>query len=318
MRSLDAAMSQFGAGRRWVLRRRIPLAFPFTLNVEPTDRCDCRCVMCPRLSGQTREMEWALFEKAIGEVRRQGGVERLYLHKFGEPLLHPEIDRMIRFAKETGATQRVVLTTNGRGLSPELSARLLGSGLDELKISVDAASEGTYLAVKGVPGLSGVEENVRAFVRERDRRGLKRPTVVVKMLLLRSTQSEAAAFRERWRRAADRVLLEGLIHYGERWRSMDPFPQREVERYPCAFLWYTLVLNADGSISICCADHDKTGVVGHLDEGIHAAWRGPALRAVRERHLDGRYDSEPCRSCSYWRSREDIGTWLRGARERVL
>lgn len=317
MRKMDAWLSRWAWGRQWILQRRLPLSFPFTLNIEPTDHCDCACAMCPRSSGGTHMAE-TTFEKIMMELEERGGVERLYLHKFGEPLLHPHIDDLVRRAKAFGACRRLILTTNGRSLTPDLSRRLILAGLDEIKFSIDAVSEEGYRKVKGVPGLVQVEANVMAFLQERERAGSSRPVVKVKMLPLKITQHEISGFRSRWRGVADEVLIERLIHYGGRWQDLEASPETAVERFPCTYLWYTLVVNAEGSISVCCADHAKQGCVGHVKEGLLSAWQGESLRSIRRSHLEGRFDFEPCRTCSYWRSRENIGAWLRNHRDTVL
>ena len=54
----------------------------------------------------------------------------------GEPLKHPEIVELVRYAKSIGFCQ-VSMSTNGFLLSRQLLADLEGAGLDQLQISVD-------------------------------------------------------------------------------------------------------------------------------------------------------------------------------------
>ena len=66
---------------------------------------------------------------------RELGVARLGFQG-GEPLLHPDIVELVRYAKSLGF-YRVSMSTNGFLLTRELVADFERAGLDSLQISVD-------------------------------------------------------------------------------------------------------------------------------------------------------------------------------------
>jgi len=274
--------------------------------------------MCPRKSDGETDLEWPTYVKAMEEAASWGGVERLYLHKFGEPLLCGDIARMVVYAKRIGAARQVILTTNGHFLTSDVGRELCMADLDEIRVSLDANTEESYRQVKGVAGLKNVRSNLMTFMDVRRTLNKKRPYVVAKILPLQGTLNEVEGFRANWEGVVDHVAVEGLIHYGERWKRMDVRSLADMERYPCTFLWYTLVVNSDGTLSVCCADWEKKGVVGTVEEGLLRAWHGSGLRKIRLQHLQGNYEFEPCRDCEYWRSRENIGSWLRRQGDKVL
>ena len=78
---------------------------PPHLYIEPTNACQLACVMCPR--DQSRKpvgfLEFTLFEKIVSDSLAHGTRRRIVLHKDGEPLLHPELPRMIAYLKEKQA-----------------------------------------------------------------------------------------------------------------------------------------------------------------------------------------------------------------------
>jgi MoaA/NifB/PqqE/SkfB family radical SAM enzyme len=53
----------------------------------------------------------------------------------GEPLLHPDVDTIVRYIRQRGAIATVI--TNGYLLTPAMIQRLNGAGLDSLQISID-------------------------------------------------------------------------------------------------------------------------------------------------------------------------------------
>ncbi len=76
---------------------------------EITNVCNLNCSFC---HGTKREKKFISFEDfATVADKLRGKCEFLYLHLLGEPLLHPEIERISAYAKELGF--KVMLTTNG-------------------------------------------------------------------------------------------------------------------------------------------------------------------------------------------------------------
>src|SRR5262245_8020354 len=82
-----------------------------SLNVETTNYCNLRCTICPVNRGMVRQKRWldpAAFRSLID---RTPTLRFILPFQWGEPLLHPEIDSMVRYAAARGI--RSMLTTNG-------------------------------------------------------------------------------------------------------------------------------------------------------------------------------------------------------------
>ena len=69
------------------------------------------------------------------------------LHGVGEPMLVKDLPRMIRHLKDRGTY--VLFNTNGTLLQQKKFQGLIDCGLDELRVSLDAADRATYLKVRG-------------------------------------------------------------------------------------------------------------------------------------------------------------------------
>lgn len=136
---------------------------PETLYVETTNRCNLKCRGCIQHRGSwepPRDMILDEFESIIGEAQ---GVRRIMLHGIGEPLLNPQLPAMVSIAKEWGA--EVAFNTNGTLLDRPVRKALVAAGLDELRISLDAASPDGYAIVRG-KGFDSVVRHIRAFTEE--------------------------------------------------------------------------------------------------------------------------------------------------------
>jgi MoaA/NifB/PqqE/SkfB family radical SAM enzyme len=79
----------------------------------------------------------------------------------GEPLMVRELPRMIRHLDGRGV--HVLFNTNGTLLDERRGRELIESGLDELRISLDAAEPGAFQLVRGVDAFARIVDNVKAF-----------------------------------------------------------------------------------------------------------------------------------------------------------
>ena len=120
---------------------------PVCLYLETTNRCNLLCTTCPRTYEELEppaDMSWELFRSIVDQVPE---IERAVLHGVGEPMLVRNLPKMVRYLKERGTY--VLFNTNGTVLNEKNGRALIEAGLDELRVSLDAATAKSYLAVRG-------------------------------------------------------------------------------------------------------------------------------------------------------------------------
>jgi len=89
-------------------------------------------------------------------------MERAVLHGIGEPLLNRDLPRMIEYLKARSVY--VLFNTNATLLTDDWSLKLIASGLDELRVSIDGADPKTYALIRGAPLFHKVVGNLKRFV----------------------------------------------------------------------------------------------------------------------------------------------------------
>jgi MoaA/NifB/PqqE/SkfB family radical SAM enzyme len=279
--------------------------FPKMLNVEPTNQCNFHCVMCSRHRSRRPigRMPMSLFCSIIEDVLRCGKkIKWLTLHNAGEPLLHPELSEMIRYAKSSGAVEYVHFNTNGQLLDPDTATALAEAGLDDLTVSIDAFSPETFQKVKGAGDLTTVVKNTLQLMKIKRDLGRSNPWVRAKMIEMPLTRKELATFRQYWRSRADEVQIQP-IHNGAGALELDPSPQH-ANRYPCSLLWYSLSVNWDGTVSPCCADLSGRNIIGDLrSDSLKYVFSEGRIRVYRDKMLNGlEQELSPCFSCGAWKN----------------
>lgn len=280
-------------------------AFPAMLNIEPTNDCNLRCVMCAREKSAhpVRYMPMKLFRRIMDEAREHGGVRWLALHKDGESLLHPDFPDMAAYAKRGGA-QFTHVNTNAQLLTPDLARRIVEAGLDSLTLSVDADTEATYRQVKRGGDLATVWRNAEALLDVRTRLGAVNPVVRAKIIDMPLTRPEIEKFKARWTGLADEVQVQAMHnHAGGVEGTQAP------DRRPCSLLWYSLAVNSDGTASTCCLDYARQSLLGDLNhQSLAEIFQGATMARYRRGHKQHCLDDlPPCTPCNAWRASDTIG-----------
>jgi MoaA/NifB/PqqE/SkfB family radical SAM enzyme len=167
-------------------------ADPVCLYLETTNRCNLLCTTCPRTYADLEpeaDMSWELFERIVGQVPN---IARVVLHGVGEPMLVRDLPRRVRYLKERGVY--VLFNTNGTALTLKKGRELADAGLDELRVSLDAADARTFQLVRGKDDFRRILRNVRAFTEMQAREGLERPRVSLWLTGLKETVAQLPDF----------------------------------------------------------------------------------------------------------------------------
>jgi len=112
-------------------------------------------------------MDMRVFENALSTMPES--VHTVFLGGMGEPLCHEDIVYMVRRAAMR--SKRVEVLTNGTLLTREMSAALLGAGLDMLWISLDSVDAGMYESIRQKSSFSLLRQNISDFNTERQKKG---------------------------------------------------------------------------------------------------------------------------------------------------
>jgi MoaA/NifB/PqqE/SkfB family radical SAM enzyme len=170
---------------------RVPAA-PVCVYLETTNRCNLLCTTCPRTYVELEppaDMSWELFTRIVDQIPN---LQRAVLHGVGEPMLVRNLPKMVRYLKDRGTY--VLFNTNGTLLNERNGRALIEAGLDELRVSLDAANAKSFRAIRGKDYFNRILKNVRAFRNLQEREGKERPRVSAWLTGLKETIVELPDF----------------------------------------------------------------------------------------------------------------------------
>ena len=188
------------------------IQLPKDLYLEATSRCNLRCKGCILFNGGWEPQRDLSLIELIMICDQLPVLSRVALHGIGEPLLNDELPGMIRYLKDRKAS--VFLNSNGTLLNERRGNQLLDAGLDELRISLDAASPAGYKAVRNSDEFHRVVANVRAFSKHIKSMHLPCPKLSLWFLGTRENISELPDFvRLAASLGVAEVYLQRLVYF---------------------------------------------------------------------------------------------------------
>jgi radical SAM protein with 4Fe4S-binding SPASM domain len=145
---------------------------PVHLQVEPTNKCNLVCIMCPRdgLVQNSERMPLERFRFIYDQIKPR----RINLSGLGEPLLNKDIFKMSSYAGNNGS---VVNLPSNFTLAGNYLDRILGSGISQIKVSIDAANRGTYLKIRGVDKFDEIVDSIRTLNHLKSNAGMSKPAI---------------------------------------------------------------------------------------------------------------------------------------------
>jgi sulfatase maturation enzyme AslB (radical SAM superfamily) len=265
---------------------RHPLFF-----VEPTNRCNLRCSMCPSNREMTRrrgDIDPALFERIVDEIVQHSGERAvLNLWGWGEPTLHNDFAGLVKTAAVRGLVVNV--STNLELTSTvEAAETLCKTGATALIVGLDGITASSHNQYRQGGNVSRVMKNIEQLISVRTRLGLELPYVVVTSLLTMQALSEwddlvifcrrvgvdaiLAKHPNLWRGAKTERRINSLY---EKFMSGSSSKGRYIldsqtgqltsAGGPCPFSDNNGVVLWNGDVTTCCFDYDGVVAVGNVD-----------------------------------------------------
>ena len=279
-------------------RRLILDGFPPCLQIEPTSICNYRCVFCyqsderltTRRNGHMGMMSLSLFKRLIDQAH--GRCEAVTLASRGEPLLCPDLEAMLAYAR--GKFLALKMNTNASRLNEPLCHAILQAEVQTLVFSVDAASEPAYSQFRRGGHLEGVLKNIARF---RDIRTKRYPhsRVITRISGVKVPGTPGLDELETfWGELVDQVAF---VAYNP-WEHIYERPLHDLST-PCSDLWRRMFVWWDGLVNPCDSDYQSTLAVGSaMEQDLDRLWRCDRYQQLRRHHRERqRSHCSPCNRC---------------------
>jgi MoaA/NifB/PqqE/SkfB family radical SAM enzyme len=259
-------------------------------------------------------MPYSIYKSLLDEIGSR--LSLMILWNWGEPFLHPDIFRMIRYAKAMNIA--VITSSNAQVISDESAVdEIVQSGLDTLAIALDGVSQKTYETYRVGGDLARVLDCLRLLRETKRRRGTTSPLVNVRVVVSKENEHELQAITDlAHANGADLVtfrsagmpdccgpnLDEKYAPRDEAYRMYDyadDGTRRRRNDFVCRRPWKRLTVNWDGAFVGCEHDFDNSTPYGKFPEDGTALriLNSPLAREFRGQFLRERKHFAFCAHC---------------------
>ena len=274
-------------------------AQPLKLTIEPTNICQLHCPLCPtglRINDRNFcYLNIDIFKRLLDEVGDY--VFFVDFFNWGEPFLNKQLEDFLRLLHEKNISTS--LSTNlSVKLSDERIQRFIESGVNHMIVSLDGASQESYATYRRGGNFELVCDNLRRIVQMREKLASKTPYITWQYLIFSFNEHEIDRAQQIAQDiGVDRIFFHKAYidegHYDipendraqiRKWVPANPaythydpqdkekhfsIPLRAKDKYRnkrCDWHYISSAINADGTISPCCAVYKKCNDLGCLNQ----------------------------------------------------
>jgi radical SAM protein with 4Fe4S-binding SPASM domain len=316
--STEAHLSWKAQGRQLISRDPVSI-----MQIELTNDCPFRCVMCPRTGNMTRPigmMSFDLFKKIIDELAvihpdYNHTQPPIWLHHFGESLVHPEFGNFIRYAKSQNIP--TAMSINPLMLTERIGEELLAAEPHALYLSLDGHDNESFERIRGIPNAyEKSRQRLLRFLARKIELGVKtHMTLSVIDFVLNGEKGaqQRMALEHFWKHTdgIDDFLWKPYGTFSGEFERLNELASpttaqrlmrhyKDTFRVTCDFPWRRMVIAWSGDVVPCCHDYDVKMSLGNVQtESLAQIWNGEKMQALRNEFIRGNVSNPVCRDCEH-------------------
>lgn len=285
-------------------------SYPICIDVELTNYCNLRCMMCPTgIGASVRDkgfMSDSVYYKLLRDI--SGHRTGLRFIRWGEPTLHPKMCEYIAAAKSDGHLCH--MNTNGITLTGGMIEELLRSGLDSIKFSFQGVDEGSYEQMRQGGSFSTLVSNIEKL------HGLRvggKPYIYITTTIVEGDEAKIPGFIKMISGFCDSMnvgytmfdhLDIGNSGLDEAQKALfSELQQRQNKNKQrvqhCAEVFGKLSVDWDGKVTACCTDYDCEMYVGDINtDTVQSIFNNDNINRYRDAIRNKLFDTIPkCHTC---------------------
>lgn len=295
--------------------------YPVQLQVEPSSACTLQCTLCPAGMGAIDKpksiMRPEVFRSLMNEVGDHAAIAVLWM--WGEPFTNKHLPEMIADACRMNVA--TVTSTNGQHIQTREDAeRLVCSGLDNLVVALDGATQETYSRYREGGDIRKIFRCLELIRQAKDSLGSDKPRVNVRTVVNKHNEHELEEIGRIARRyGADMVSQKAIFALDRRDMRADSkyTPESANHRnykyvegrsractsgtkWRCRRPWNRMTVDAQGIVLPCEFDYNHSEPFGTAGDGASfmQAWKSQRAASFRRQHMQDKMVYPFCVNCA--------------------
>ena len=319
--SLSSLEAQTIENEMEILRDKNPTIF----NIETTNYCNMKCVMCPRTIFMQRKNIWIdddLFEKMLDNIKVYdkknldnfwGWLEKdakfkpdevsengfylsvvsrcLILHGYGEPFLDKYLIKRLKACKKRNIPTYFSCTP--ATMTVEKAVAAMEAGLTVLKFSLDAMDDETIKSIRGnrADYFDSVEK-IKTLLKIKKEKNYK--TLFVPCMISFDNDKKSKEIQQKfldfWK---DEDVYAYVKSQDNRWHFEQNKNLENKSHYAkqyCEYPWTSLTVMAEGNVVPCTQISNNEIILGDVNKkSLKEIWNSKKYQEFRNMHITGNF-----------------------------
>ncbi|MBN2483456.1 MAG: radical SAM protein [Candidatus Omnitrophica bacterium] len=285
------------------------MQFPLIVTVEPTNRCQNKCLYCSRqlMTRTFGNLDLATMEK----IAEESGHHRAAIRHggFGEPLLHPDIEKIVAISNKYNVLTTIF--TNGMNLSEKMMESFVRNDLSEIRFSSSGITPDVHNKIRRNSDYSrDFDEKIKMAHRVRARMGSKKPffTLYTNVIDYNDSnfQENLEIYRDRYLEYVDKVDIDltmfSRVKHLDHVKDLYSKQTVNEEYKKCVGLFLKVIVHWNGDLFACdkLYDFHEDYYLGNLkDVSIAQGYGSEKMKYLRDNvsFAMNHQDFEYCRNC---------------------
>lgn len=295
---------------------------PYIFNIETTNVCNMKCMICPRTTEMKRtiqHMDIELYRDIVAQIRPHSResltawysfvnnmlnvnwddhsenafyfyvcAQAITLHGYGEPPLDPHIVERVRVLSDNNI--KSYFSCNPYNINDALAGRLYDAGLTYLKLCLDGLSDEHLISVRGnaKATLELSMRNIENVLSQKERNNADTEIIITMLNIKQSQSDDVRRFMQMWN---GRGVYSYVKSLDNRWYVNSEDAAKNTSHYSdqyCEFPFTSMTIMCDGSVVPCTQDYNCEMVLGNArNKPLETIWNGTRYRKLRYSHMSG-------------------------------
>ncbi|PJZ69171.1 spiro-SPASM protein [Leptospira perolatii] len=282
---------------------------PSYLEIEVFKGCEYECIFCPRQFADRKNDGTSLKPETLSRLLDQ--MDSAFRSEFsicfgglGEPLLHPNLDKLIKITLDSPFLKEFYLETALYGNIDTLTKAFAGRSESDFRktniiVNLTTRNPKTYARLYGKDNLSEILTNL-----EKLSSVLPKSSIHLQFIKMKEIEEELDQWYEIAQKEGYGIILQKHNSYAGRMQDKRAADLTPVVREFCWHLARDIYMTSEGEISVCKqlpGGKDKKEILGNINaESLASVWAKGQNSFSNS--ANGKHEAipAPCLSCDEW------------------
>jgi len=299
---------------------------PVVYNIETTNNCEHRCIMCPRTTRMTRKIKtmsvndfkkiisqiapwserewnkWKLFCEEEYDIKENDMSENhfflyiipqvIQLHGYGHELLNKNIDKFVQVLTDNGF--KSYFSCNPTNLNLERVKKCFDAGMSYIKFSIESVNDKLHQKIRGNDKFNFQKsyEDILKLLEYKKEKNYNTVIVITMLDLDSNWEKQEEEFKKLKEYFDDKDFYVYKKSLDTQWYVKNYHPNISIHwQSICKHPWMSMTIKSNGEAASCMEDFNNSVVLGDTNkDSLYDIWNGEKYKQFRLDHINNRQD----------------------------